>query len=132
MQLYAADRETEYAEGLQPLARSENHLARLRGQTECRLWKERSARSLSKSHQPVPGPVQVAVVVPAVSGARELVETVRNNVTIDWTVREAVRARLRVMVKRILRKYGYLPDKQERATQTVSEQAALIAKDWAE
>ncbi len=36
------------------------------------------------------------------------------------------------MVKRILRKYGYLPDKQERATQTVSEQAALIAKDWAE
>ena len=57
---------------------------------------------------------------------------VRKNVTIDWTVREAVRAKLRVMVKRILRKYGYPPDKQEKATQTVLEQAELIARDWAE
>lgn len=64
--------------------------------------------------------------------ARELVETVRNNVTIDWTVKESVRAKLRVMVKRILRKHGYPPDKQEKATQTVLEQAALIAKDWAD
>jgi type I restriction enzyme R subunit len=64
--------------------------------------------------------------------ARELVETLRNNVTIDWTVREAVRAKLRVMVRRVLRKYGYPPDKQEKATQTVLEQAELIAKDWAE
>ena len=48
--------------------------------------------------------------------ARELVETVRRNTTIDWTVRENVRAHLRVIVKRILRKYGYPPDKQERAT----------------
>jgi type I restriction enzyme R subunit len=63
--------------------------------------------------------------------ARELVEMVHKNVTIDWTVRETVRAKLRVMVKRILRKYGYPPDKQEKATQTVLEQAALIAKDWA-
>jgi type I restriction enzyme R subunit len=64
--------------------------------------------------------------------ARELVETVRNNATIDWTVRETVRAKLRVMVKRILKKYGYPPDKQEKATQTVIEQAEVIAKDWAE
>jgi type I restriction enzyme R subunit len=63
--------------------------------------------------------------------ARELVETVRNNTTIDWTVRETVRAKLRVMVKRILRKYGYPPDKQEKATITVLQQAELIAKDWA-
>jgi type I restriction enzyme, R subunit len=63
--------------------------------------------------------------------ARELVETVRNNTTIDWTVRETVRAKLRVMVKRILRKYGYPPDMQEKATQTVLEQAEVIAKDWA-
>jgi type I restriction enzyme, R subunit len=63
--------------------------------------------------------------------ARELVETVRNNTTIDWTVRETVRAKLRVMVKRILRKYGYPPDKQEKATMTVLQQAELIAKDWA-
>ena len=63
--------------------------------------------------------------------ARELVDTVRKNVTIDWTVKESVRAKLRVMVKRILRKYGYPPDLQEKATLTVLEQAELIAKDWA-
>lgn len=54
--------------------------------------------------------------------AREFVETVKKNVTIDWTVRENVRAQLRVIVKRILRKYGYPPDKQEKATATVLEQ----------
>ena len=63
--------------------------------------------------------------------ARELVATVRANVTIDWTVRENVRAHLRVLVKRILRKHGYPPDKQEKATQTVLEQAQLLALDWA-
>ena len=63
--------------------------------------------------------------------ARELVETVRRNVTIDWTLRENVRAQLRVLVKRILRKYGYPPDKQEKATQTVLEQAALLSAEWA-
>ena len=63
--------------------------------------------------------------------ARELVETVRNNVTIDWTLRENVRAQLRVLVKRILRKHGYPPDRQEKATQTVLEQAALLSAEWA-
>jgi type I restriction enzyme R subunit len=59
--------------------------------------------------------------------ARELVVAVRNNVTIDWTVRESVRAKLRTMVKRVLRKHGYPPDKQEKATQTVLEQAELLS-----
>jgi type I restriction enzyme R subunit len=63
--------------------------------------------------------------------AQELVRTVRENVTIDWTMRENVRAQLRVLVKRILRKYGYPPDKQEKATQTVLEQAALLSGEWA-
>ena len=63
--------------------------------------------------------------------ARELVEAVRNSVTIDWTMRENVRARIRVMVKRILRKYGYPPDKQEKATQTVLEQAEVLCAEWA-
>ncbi|MCC7080410.1 MAG: type I restriction endonuclease subunit R [Burkholderiales bacterium] len=63
--------------------------------------------------------------------ARELVNTVRNTVTIDWTLRENVRAQLRVLVKRILRKYGYPPDKQEKATQTVLEQAEVLSADWA-
>jgi type I restriction enzyme R subunit len=63
--------------------------------------------------------------------ARELVETVRNNVTIDWTLRENVRAQLRVLVKRILRKHDYPPDKQEKATRTVLEQAEVLSAAWA-
>ncbi|MFN8092437.1 MAG: type I restriction endonuclease subunit R [Vicinamibacteria bacterium] len=63
--------------------------------------------------------------------ARELVQTVRANVTIDWTARENVRAHLRVLVKRILRKHGYPPDKQEKATKTVLEQAELLSEGWA-
>jgi len=62
--------------------------------------------------------------------AKELVKTVRGNVTIDWTVKESVRAKLRVMVKRVLRKYGYPPDKQEKATKTVLEQAELLCDEW--
>ena len=62
--------------------------------------------------------------------ARELVETVRNNISIDWTLKESIQARLRVMVKRILKKYGYPPDKQKMATDTVLEQASLICNDW--
>jgi type I restriction enzyme R subunit len=62
--------------------------------------------------------------------ARELVTTVGNNVTIGWTLRENVRAQLRVLVKRILRRSGYPPDKQEKATQTVLEQAALLSDQW--
>ena len=61
----------------------------------------------------------------------QMADAVRANVTIDWTLRENVRAQLRVLVKRILRKYGYPPDKQEKATQTVLEQAALLSAEWA-
>jgi len=63
--------------------------------------------------------------------ARELVETVKRNVTIDWTVKETVQAKLRTMVKRILRKHGYPPDKQEQATKTVLQQAELLAWEHA-
>ena len=62
--------------------------------------------------------------------ARELVATVRKNVAIDWTVRENVRAQLRVLVKRVLRKHGYPPDKQDQATRVVLEQAALFSEMW--
>ena len=55
----------------------------------------------------------------------------RTNVTIDWTLRENVRAQLRVLVKRILRKYGYPPDLQEKATLTVLEQAEVLSEGWA-
>jgi type I restriction enzyme R subunit len=62
--------------------------------------------------------------------AREVLQIVRKNATIDWTVRENVRANLRRLVKRVLRHYGYPPDKQEIATQTVIEQAELMAGEW--
>ena len=63
--------------------------------------------------------------------ARELVKTVRKNVTIDWTLREDARAKLRVLVRRLLRRYGYPPDKQEKATRTVLEQAEALSEGWA-
>ena len=64
--------------------------------------------------------------------ARELTETIRNNISIDWTLKESVQAKMRVIVKRILKKYGYPPDKQKKATETVLEQASLICKDLTE
>ncbi len=63
--------------------------------------------------------------------ARELVETVRGNVTIDWTLRENVRANLRRLVKRCLRKHGYPPERQEEATRTVLEQTEALSAGWA-
>jgi type I restriction enzyme R subunit len=62
--------------------------------------------------------------------AQELVKTIRANVSIDWTEKESVRAKLRVMVKKVLRKNGYPPDKQEKATQTVLQQAELLCAEW--
>jgi type I restriction enzyme R subunit len=63
--------------------------------------------------------------------AAELVTQVRKSVTIDWTVREGARARIKVMVKRILKKHGYPPDLQDEATKTVLAQAELLCADWA-
>lgn len=62
--------------------------------------------------------------------ARVLVDRVRKNVTIDWTIKESVRAKLKVIVKRTLRQYGYPPDKQAIATETVLKQAELLADIW--
>jgi type I restriction enzyme R subunit len=62
--------------------------------------------------------------------ARELVVTVKKNITIDWSVRESVQAKLRLIVKKVLKKYGYPPDKQEKATITVLEQAKLLGYEW--
>jgi type I restriction enzyme R subunit len=73
----------------------------------------------------VMGDAQLAVI------ARELVDSVRGSVTIDWTMREDVRARMRVMVRRILRKYGYPPDKADEAVRTVIAQAEASSRLWA-
>ena len=64
--------------------------------------------------------------------AWELVRTVYANVTIDWTKRESVRAKLRAAVKRILKNHGYPPDKREKAAETVLEQAEVLSAAWAE
>ncbi len=62
--------------------------------------------------------------------AAELITKVRQSVTIDWTLRESARARIKVMVKRILNKYGYPPDLQEDAIKTVLMQAELLCAEW--
>ncbi len=64
--------------------------------------------------------------------ARELVESVKNSVTIDWDKKESVQAKMRVLIKRILKKYGYPPEKQDQAVKTILEQAKLIADDFSE
>ncbi|MDR1938764.1 MAG: DUF3387 domain-containing protein, partial [Tannerellaceae bacterium] len=58
-----------------------------------------------------------------------LTETIRQNTSIDWTIKENVKARLKVSVKRLLRKYGYPPDMQLLATETVLKQAEMIAEE---
>lgn len=73
----------------------------------------------------VMGDQQLAVI------ALELVKSVRANVTIDWTVKQSARAKIRIMIKRILRRYGYPPDLQEAAADLVLEQAELLTSQWA-
>ena len=62
--------------------------------------------------------------------SRVLVQRVKDNTSIDWTIKESVRAKLKVIVKRLLRQYGYPPDKQLLATENVLKQAELLADDW--
>ena len=62
--------------------------------------------------------------------AQELVMMLRKNTSIDWTLKESVRAKLRVYVKKLLNKYKYPPDRQDQATKTVLEQAEILCKDW--
>jgi type I restriction enzyme R subunit len=63
--------------------------------------------------------------------AHELVSSIKGNISVDWTHREAARARMRVLVKRILRKYGYPPDMQDAAVQNVLQQAEALSPEWA-
>jgi type I restriction enzyme R subunit len=63
--------------------------------------------------------------------AREIADKVRRNATIDWTVKETVRAKIMVIVRRVLNKYGYPPDKQNAAMELVMAQAKNLAETWA-
>jgi type I restriction enzyme R subunit len=78
----------------------------------------------NRSAREVMGDKQLAVI------ALELIKAVRANVTIDWSVKQGARAKIRVLVKRILRKYGYPPDLQDGATDLVLQQAELLAAEW--
>ncbi len=62
--------------------------------------------------------------------AHELTESLRQNLTVDWSVRESVRAKLRIMVKRILKKYKYPPDQQAAAIELVLQQAEALGEAW--
>ncbi|MEJ7591278.1 MAG: type I restriction enzyme endonuclease domain-containing protein [Planctomycetaceae bacterium] len=62
--------------------------------------------------------------------AAELIKMVRKSVTIDWNLRDGARAKIRVIVKRILNKWGYPPDLQDEAVKTVLQQAELLCADW--
>ena len=79
----------------------------------------------NKSAQEVMGEPALRVI------AHELVTSLRKSVTVDWMHRDAARARMRVLVKRILRKYGYPPDLQDAAVQTVLQQAEALSAEWA-
>jgi len=78
----------------------------------------------NESARDVMGDEQLCII------AHELLEKVKNNVTIDWELRESARAKIRVLVKRILREYGYPPDLQRAATQLVLEQAEVLCDAW--
>ena len=82
------------------------------------------ALALNESARDVMGDEQLCII------AHELLEKVKSNVTIDWELREAARAKLRVLVKRILRRYGYPPDLEKAATQLVLEQAEVLCETW--
>lgn len=82
------------------------------------------ALAQNQSARDVMGDKQLCII------AHELLEIVKNNVTIDWELRENARAKIRVIVKRILRKYGYPPDLQKAATELVLEQAEVLCEAW--
>jgi type I restriction enzyme R subunit len=63
--------------------------------------------------------------------AHELLSSLKGNASVDWQHRETARARMRILVKRILRKYGYPPDLQDAAVQTVLQQAEVLSARWA-
>ena len=63
--------------------------------------------------------------------AHELAENLRKNLSVDWSARESVQAKLRLMVKRILRKYKYPPDQQDAAVELVLQQAKALGEAWA-
>jgi type I restriction enzyme R subunit len=102
--------------------------ARLRGEETGLTSEERAfydALAENASARQVMGEPTLRVI------AHELVASIKSSVSVDWMHREAARARMRVLVKRLLRKYGYPPDLQDAAVQNVLQQAEALSADWA-
>jgi type I restriction enzyme R subunit len=102
--------------------------ARLRGEETGLTDEERAfydALAENQSARQVMGEPALRVI------AQELVASIKSHVSVDWMHREAARARIRVLVKRLLRKYGYPPDLQDAAVQNVLQQAEALSADWA-
>jgi hypothetical protein len=102
--------------------------ARQRGEESGLSDEERAfydALAENKSARQVMGDPALRVI------AHELVASIKNNISVDWMHRETARARMRVLVKRILRKYGYPPDLQDAAVQNVLQQAEALSLEWA-
>ncbi len=87
----------------------------------CLLRRPRGERKRPRSH----GRTQASCF------AHELVTSIKGSVTVDWMHRDAARARMRILVKKILRKYGFPPDLQDAAVQTVLQQAEALSAEWA-
>ena len=86
-------------------------------------------RTYKRTRQGTAGSVVRTLSCSNGTGGVVLTETIRQNASIDWTIKESVKAKLKVAVKRILRKYGYPPDMQMLATETVLKQAEMIANE---
>ena len=89
-----------------------------------------TAESLKNRIKGIPGKIEKASANSEnAEKVRQAYQKVKENASIDWTIKESVRAKLKVIVKRILRQYGYPPDMQILATETVLKQAELIAEE---
>lgn len=122
----AALRQAEVLQELIQLAK-DLRAARERGEANGMTLEEIAfydALAENESAMEVMGDEQLRVI------AHELLMSLRDNVTVDWAHRQSARARLRVLVKRILRKYGYPPDLQDAAVRTVLQQAEALTELW--
>jgi type I restriction enzyme R subunit len=102
---------------------------RERGQTLNLQWEELAFYDALAEHGGVREVMSDAVLAAI---AHDLVDNIRRSVTIDWAQRESVRARMRAMIKRLLRRHGYPPDQQDAAVARVLEQAEATCMDWSE
>ena len=118
------------AELLERLLKDEIRVRAKRHLVQAQLFSEKLKKTLNAYHNRAIATQEVIDKLKVI--ATELITQVRKSVTIDWNLRETARARIRVLVKRILNKWGYPPDLQEEAVKTVLAQAELLCGEWME